>query len=301
MKKIILLLVIALLGYSAANSQSTHQLAFYGGTGLSALSYTPVKGTASLDIGGQFGVHYYLYFSPHWGVGTGLGLAFYNAHFSTGSFTDHYAMQDVDGKNFEFRIAMNRYDEKQQATFLEIPVMARFRTTGTRQFSAAAGVKIGLPLQFDYKTEKLNAATTGFYARENYVYGKPEDGTAFTHMGFSSSPPITLAATNGELKPAITWALAAEAGMNLVYNENFMFYAGLYIDYGLNNLIDDETTAAVVEYNAANPQEYKINSVLTSKYATDNGRKAFVDKISTISIGLKIAFVFGIGTKGGQP
>ncbi|MDR2362782.1 MAG: outer membrane beta-barrel protein [Prevotellaceae bacterium] len=296
MKKIILL-VIALLGYITASSQTTHELAFFGGTGLSALTYTPTKGKASMEIGGQFGVHYYLYLTPHWGIGSGLGLTFYNAHFSAGSFTDHYDTQDMDRKNFEFRMEMTRYDERQRATFLEIPIMARFRTTGARQICAAAGVKIGIPLQFGYQTDKLNAATSGFYAYDNVVFGKPEDGTAFTYMGFSSSPPYTLDATDGKLNATVSWILAAEAGVNWVYSPQFMFYTGLYIDYGLNSLIEDDPTAAMVEYNAASPQNYIINSVLTSKYATENGRKAFIDKVSTLSLGLKIAFVFDISKK----
>jgi hypothetical protein len=308
MKKIILL-SIALLSYAAANSQTTHQLAFYGGAGLSALTYTPAKGKASLDVGGQFGVHYYLYLSPHWGIGSGLGLTFYNAHFSARSFTDHYAAQDMDRKNFEFRMEMTSYDkmtgraertsydEQQHATFLEIPIMARFRTTGAPQICAAAGLKIGLPLQFGYQTDKRQAATTGFYAYEDYVYGKPEDGTAFTYMGFSSSPPYTLDATDGKLDATISWIAAAEVGINWVYSPQFIFYTGLYADYGLNNPVSADPTDAVVEYNAPDPQHYKINSILTSKYATENGRKAFVDKVSTLSLGLKIAFVFDVSKK----
>jgi hypothetical protein len=298
MKKIMILLT-ALLCTATASSQNAHELAFYGGTGLSALSYTPSYGKTSMDIGGQFGLNYHLYFTPQWGIGTGLGLSFYNAHYSSGALTSRYTARDRDNVAFEFCGEFTRYDEQQNATLLEIPVMARFRTTGTRQVYAAAGIKIALPLSAKYSTHDQSVATTGFYARDNIVFGKPEDGESFTHMGFSSSPPFTVDAVNEKLDLPVVLMLSAEVGVNWVYNKTFSFYTGAYIDYGVNNLRGDKTNA-LLEYNAQAPQDYTVNSVLTAQYTKDNRPQSFVDKVSTVSLGIKIAFVFDISKKTGQ-
>jgi hypothetical protein len=301
MKKKLIIIITSLVCYTAASSQSSHELAFYGGTGLSALSYTTAVGKTSADFGGQFGVNYNWYFSGNLGIGTGLGLSFYNAQASFARLASKYDTQDMDNVNFEFRSELSGYQEKQNATFLEIPVLLRYRTKGERQFCAAAGAKIGIPLSFGYKTEGAQLAATGFYAYDNVEFGLPEHGDKFNHVGFGSTPPLTTAVMNESIDANIAFILSAEVGINWVYSKTFSLYTGVYLDYGLNDIVSPDKVDALVAYNATNPQNHATNSMLTSRYTTQSGQvKTLVDKVSTLAIGIKLSFVFDVGKKAAQ-
>ena len=86
-----------LWGTGGLFAQHDHELSLYGGGGISSLRYKPTAGNRNFGFGGHFGLGYHYFFSPKWGLGTGVELAFYNARFKVNDLDVRYGATDIDG------------------------------------------------------------------------------------------------------------------------------------------------------------------------------------------------------------
>lgn len=90
----------------------------YGGGGLSTKH----------GFGGLFGVGYVYFFTPNWGIESGLEKAFYN---STQKFKDirqeQYTIIDSDGNEIEISRTMKDCTEEQSFEYLQIPFMLQYQ------------------------------------------------------------------------------------------------------------------------------------------------------------------------------
>jgi len=286
----ILLVTFALFllwGTGELFAQHKHEFSIYGGGGLSALSYKTVGAEQKSGAGGNFDFGYHYFFTPKWGLGTGAEFAFYNASVNIDNFNLTYMAVDMEGVTFEFRSTVNAYEEKQRALLLQIPLMLQFQTGGARQFYVAAGGKVGLPLNGKYSTT-ASLRNAGYYAYENSLYDTQE------FMGFGNFPGKK---TDGDLDFRTAFLVSVESGVKWRLNDKVSLYAGAYLDYGLNNIVEKRTVAslpALVEYNTANPTAFAINSVIKSRYTQDgNATQAFVDKMTPKAAGVKLRLAFG--------
>ena len=145
-----LIVILPLLVSGRLFAQHQHELSVYSGGGLSTLAYKPTFGEQKHGLGGHFGLGYHFFFTPNWGLGTGVELACYHARFKMNNLDIRYMTTDRDGDRFEFRSTVNNYEEKQRAMLLQIPLMLQFQTNkadSKRQFFAAAGGKAGFPMK----------------------------------------------------------------------------------------------------------------------------------------------------------
>jgi hypothetical protein len=83
-----------------------------------------------------------------------------------------------------------------------------------------------------------------------------------------------------------------ETGIKWKVSEKNAFYTGIYFDYGLNS-IQKESIRDFLEYNPANPPDYKYNGILQSQLQGN----AFTDKVTPFAFGVKIKLAFGSGGK----
>jgi len=288
--KTILSVVIGLLFCAAINAQYKNELSINGGGGLSTLNYNVTAGKQNSGLGGKFGLGYQFFFSKNFGLGTGAELALYNAKYTLDNLSQQYMTADMDGTDFEFRSAITNYKETQQALMVQIPLMLQFQTGSKHQFYAALGGKAGIPVSGKSKNSSASIVNSGYYSEENYEYTTQE------FMGFGT---FTGRSANNNLNFQTAFFASAEAGVKWKLKDKMALYTGVYLDYGLNNIYKENSTAQqFVTYNTANPRDFTENSILASQYTQNGNSQSFTDKIAPMAVGIKLGLAFGFGNTG---
>ena len=291
MKKLIIIFISALFTVCSAVYPQTadffkHELSVGLGGGLSGVNYNPSIGSQKNGFGGHFGLGYHYFFSPNWGLLTGVDLALYNGKFDLNDTRYNYRTKDYAGADFEFRSTINAFDEKQRAMMLQIPLMAQYQSG---IFYAAAGAKVAIPLTGKYES-KGNFANVGYYEDENFPYY--DDPL----MGFST---YNGRKEDGSFDVKTAFLAALEAGVKLNLNSNMSLYIGAYLDYGLNNIKKSDLSAHFVEYKSQE-RNFVVHSAVQSQYLNGTSTKAFTDKLAPMAVGLKVRLSLGVGGSGRQ-
>jgi hypothetical protein len=288
MKKNILKLTLLAVSFcycASLTAQNKHEFSIIGGGGLSSLQYTPSVGEQKTGIGGLLGVGYQFFLSPNWSIGTSAEFAFYNSTFKLPALNTRYMVTDIENNNFEFRNIITNYEEKQNITLLQIPLMLHFQSGDKYKFYIAAGGKIGINLSGNYSSKSASIENTGYYAHENCEYTTQE------FMGFGT---FANTKAKGTVDVKTAFFASAEVGMKWKLNEKLSLYTGAYLDYGLNNINNAKSEHAqplqFVEYNTTNPRDFAVNSIVKSQYTQNGTTKPFISKISPIAAGVKVRF-----------
>ena len=279
----ILMIAAGLLSCATLIGQNNQEVSVYAGGGQSTLKYKTAVGKQENGTGGQFGIDYTYFFSEKLGFSSGLEIALYNAKMTVDDFSDKYMVKDIDEDEFEFRTTINNYEEKQNTTYLNIPLMLRFQTGNKNKLYVAAGAKIGIPLGGNYKINNSTIKNSGYYAEEDYEYTTQE------FMGFGT---FTDRKISDEIKFKMAFIVSAELGMKWTLKEGLYLYTGAFIDYGLNDILNEDKNKRLVEYNAASPRDFILNGALVSQYSNENKAERFIDKITPMSVGIKIRLAF---------
>jgi len=280
-----ILCIAFLSGIGEIHAQHKHELSVDGGGGLSNLQYKAATGEKNPCAGFDFGLGYHYFFSPKWGLLTGAELARYSAKYSMSGTDIRYMTPDSDGNVFEFRSTVNAYSDRQNALYLQIPLMLQFQAGDKHQFYMAAGCKAGIPMDGNYKTT-ATIVNAGYYAYENSLYDTQ------TFMGFGRFPDRK---TAGALHFKSAFFLAVETGVKWRLSDLLSFYSGVYLDYGLNDISPKPADASIVEYNSAHPPAFAVNSILVTQYAPSGGAtQPFADKVTPLAAGVRLRLSFGV-------
>lgn len=273
-----------LLGAKAQDTR--YELSIHAAGGISTLQYSPNVGEKALGFGGNFGVGYTYFFNKNLGIGTGLEFSLLNSKFDMSG--QDYVMPGIDPVSkvpFLLTYKVNNFEEKQQAWMVNVPIMLHFQAG---KFYAAAGAKIGFPVAANYTAENGTVETTGFFEDTNWQI--PSSG--YEHLGFGK---YDISGTEGELNLKTAIMASAELGAKWALSEKWALYTGLYIDYGLNNIVstNNRTNLIDIEYSATGVRVPA--SVLQSQYMDKANAKSvnIADKVVPFSAGLKIKFAFG--------
>jgi hypothetical protein len=269
MKKIIILLFVVMSGL-LVSAQITHEISVQGGGGLSTLNYKLKSGKHQLGGGGEFGVGYACFFTKTVGIRIGFDLAFYNskAQPTSGVIIVTPGLIDSEGDRFDMHTTLSHYSESQKAMFLNIPVMAQFQT---KKFYVMGGVKIGVPLNCKFSISDATLINKGYY---------PELTNELTMPAFAGYGTFTDINTEGKFPLQVSAALALETGIKWEIGKHFALYAGIYFDYGLNNIVKQE--GPFMNYSSSEPANFTTNSALPF----------ITDKVNVMAFGVKMRFAF---------
>lgn len=285
--KYIALIIIFCSFYVVLKGQNKHEISVYGTGGLSALKYDAITGDQKTGMGSSFGVGYSYFLSDKLAVTSGAEIALYNSKMNFDNLYNNYITKDYQEESFELRSTITDYDEKQNAMYINIPLMLQFQTGNKNKFYVAAGGKIGFSMDGRYKSSGATIKNTGYYEEEDYEYTTQE----FLGFGTFASRKV-----DEEVKFKMVYMLSAEAGIKWTLKDDLFLYTGAYVDYGLNNIQKEISEQPFIAYNPENPRDFFINSVLSSQSMQDNKPEAFVDKVSLMAVGVKIRLSFGLGT-----
>jgi outer membrane protein OmpA-like peptidoglycan-associated protein len=286
MKKLLILSSIVAFLLTANAQDTRYELSIHAAGGISTLQYKPNVGNKPLGFGGNFGLGYTYFFNDNWGLGTGVEFSLLNSKFDMSG--QKYVIQGIDPSSnvpFLLNYSITDFNEKQQAWLVNVPLMLHFQTG---KFYAAVGAKVGFPVAANYTTEKGTIETTGFF--EDVNWNIPSSG--YEHLGFGK---YDISGSEGDLSLKTAVMASAEIGAKWRLSDKWALYTGVYVDYGLNNIVgaSNKTNFVDITYNATGV--HVPSSVLQSQYTDKaNGKPTnIVDKVVPLSAGLKLKFGFG--------
>jgi len=298
--KIIVIATLSLLVSKGSFAQYHHEFSVYGGGGLSSLNYKPSFGNRDLRLGGHFGLGYHFFFTPKLGLGTGLELGFYNTRYNFDNLEIRYwdrdvTVADIRRADFEFRSTITDYEEKQHDMMLQIPLMLQFQTGKEHKFFAAAGGKMGFSFNGKYNYRASSIKNVAYFPFEDGLYDTQEFFGLGNFVGRKSKG-------NSSFKTA--FFLSAEAGVKWNVNNRRSLYTGLFVDYGLNNIMKKQNLESMphfveykrpyVESNRVKSDGFVVNSIVNSKFAINgNAPQVITDKMKPIAVGIKMRLTFG--------
>ncbi len=285
MKKIILSIACVLVASSlfAQEEQSQHEVTVNLGGGLSGFQNKPESGKNTLGLGGSLGIGYTFFINNQFGIGTGVEANFYQSEYSNNALLGNYREIDPNHLSEYFRLnyAYNEvYKEKQNALFVQIPLMFQFQTEGHHKFYVAAGGRVGIPVNTKFKTDASALTVSGFYSNEAATYEN------LPNHGFKS---YDTPKADGRLSLKTAYMASLELGMKWALNDNFNLYTGVYGDYGLNDIQKVKDKGTVTYHHVPDPDYLTFDNSVTATTA--------VKKVIPMTFGVKLRMTFGLGDK----
>ncbi len=251
------------------------------GGGMSGVNYSVAGGESTISWGLQGGVGFTYMLHANWGVGIGLELASYN---TTATLRDGLTMAIPliydSGDPFEWRISTVGYEETQTAYLFNVPIVVHYQRPVANAISlyVDAGIKIGMSAGATYEASAASISTGGYFpVTDELITGGPGSGFG-TLVDWQHEGSLGLSAM---------YAAVAEVGAKFRVAANMSLYAGLYIDYGLNN-ISGESKISMISYLPVDLQDNKTgHSMLRST--------TLVDRVSTLAFGINLRLAFEVG------
>ena len=255
------------------------ELSVYLGGGMSSLNYSHDAGSLSFGTGGLFGIGFTWFITGRWGLLTGVEASLYRSKYvADAAYANEIPAMSGTlgalGADFIFSYEYQNFSEKQSALFLQIPVMAQFQTG---RFFASAGIKIGIPTGSAYHVNAANLTTSGNFPAENQIYDSLPD------RGLGDIGKISY---QGKNDLNINYAAAFETGGQWLLGRRTNLYAGVWLDYGLNNISKTGAVGikkSVVEYDHTIQNGLKYNSIIDTS-----------EKANVFSAGVKLKLTYSL-------
>lgn len=250
MKKYLFIITI-ILATSIAAQEKNSRLNLSVGSGLQGLGYD-IKDDGSEHknkFGYSLSLEYHYFFTQNWGVGIGAGLAQYGSEGILNGHTSNYSATDTDGDAYTMNVSTNKWKESQKATFVEIPVMVRYRLPLSEKLflQAGAGVRIGFNTNAEYEIKEGNITTSGYYEQYQWtVKDKPQHGF-YTN-------DLTGQSADLKMKTAFSGILDVSLGYSL--GERLLLSAGFYGSLGLNDINDEPKNATGIVSTSGDVNTY---------------------------------------------
>ncbi|MDR0824009.1 MAG: outer membrane beta-barrel protein [Prevotella sp.] len=295
MKNIILknsaTLFVLLISISTAFSQnSKHEVSMYVGGGLSTLTYETEVGKRDNVAGGNLGIGYTYFFIENFGLNTGVELALYKANAKVNQFNNvtQALVDHTDGELYDFYSLVKNYEEKQNATYIYIPLILQFQHGGKNKLYVQAGAKIGIPVAGKAKSSAAEMINKGFFY-DTANWGETQEFRGFgAFANYSSEQDVDF---------KVAYSLSAELGMKWKLNDKLSLYTGAYVDYGLNDIVKGERNKSFTEITETSEAVViRNNSILNSSigYGSNTLTQKLTDKVTPISIGFKVRLALGL-------
>lgn len=253
MRKYIYIIIASLFSSVSIFSQDKkHETSVAIGGGLSTLDFSSTTGNQKAKMGFNAGVGYTYYVNENWGLQSGLEFAAYNAKISDVNLLSCEPNRvDIDNDNYHYYSHVDGYAEKQKALYINIPVMAHFQTnafSGTKYY-ASAGFKFGIPIKGEYEGKGDSFLNKGWYTeRENWVSSQK-----FAGFGLFNDRSV-----KKDIDLKIAYMLSLETGLKWALPNNWNLYTGIYMDYGLNDIVDKgHTNSFVIRESAEDMKIYQ--------------------------------------------
>jgi len=274
-----LLVILLIMSGLTAVSQTNQNLYFNGNVGMNSLIYNIKDGGSKpkLGFGGKLG--YVYYFTPNWGIGTGLGFSFCATNgYLDGTLVSFENQIDDEGEKYRSDIYFRNWQEKQTFFLAELPVLVHYRydfgLRKRREIYIYLGIKAQLPLMASYQVTDGEVERQGFY----YDYKCPVFN--MPNHGFGTDKNK---GTSGNLSLPFNISAAVGIGFSFEVSKIINLYIGGAFDYGFLNLKPSDNKDLL---HFDNKSQLQYNGILLS---------SAIEKANFISVTGEIGMRFAIG------
>lgn len=281
--KVLSLLIAILAGLCFAHpvaAQKGSYLSIGGGLGMSGHQYKLGNGVSDASRSSRLGWHanagFGYFFTPNWGLGTGISLAGYQTIGKFGSYQNSFAGQvDDEGDGYTKIVDLTGWRERQKSLLTEVPLLVYYqKRLGQRQrhgIYAAAGAKVQFDMRSRYKVTDGTVTQSGYYPEWNVLlYGLPQHG-----FGTEEWLP------SGDFSIRTGWAATGQLGAVFGLTDCIDLLVGVYLDYGLNN-VKKGNGNPLVSLNAGEPY---YTDMITSE---QTGRTNLVSVGGTVTLRFRL-------------
>jgi hypothetical protein len=245
-----ILLMIALLPIDVSAQyyflKRQNEASVYVFGGWQALLYTLENGSVSTTLGGGAGAGYTYYFNNYWSLVTGFEVGTYGADASIDMLhggkherhTDRIRPPDMI-LNSEFE----RYTEKQNAIYGHIPLMAQLLIPAgdTYEYYLSAGLKVGMLLSGTFQTSFKTMTISAWLPYSGQTIA------SMPQLGFVQRENLAgMYDASGDLPLRFNIMGAVEGGIRWVFEDGAALYTGIYLDYGLLSVQQQNDVAMVM-------------------------------------------------------
>jgi hypothetical protein len=272
-----LVIISAVLWY-AQNSHGQdkkHQFSVAAGGGFSHLNYDLKQGDLKQGIGVSLGVRYSYYLNNNWSIGLGTEYQTFSSTAEFDRLQGSYMTTDSEGESFEFRYTAEGFEEKQNLQLITIPLNFQYEGLDYPAFYASVGAKIGFAVNSSYETSIEHLRTSGYYPQFDVELFDPQ------FAGFGHFNGISQGKQDIDVN--VSYIATFEAGFKPFEKEGRAIYIGLYLDYGLNNILKKDSNKEIIVYPETLPVDFKYNSVFDSNQT---------EEVKVMAYGVKLRYAF---------
>jgi hypothetical protein len=252
-----------------ANRHKGHRVFAWAGGGYSRLDLHLDNVSTLGFVGGILGVGYGYSFNARWAANAGVEYALLGSSIRPFGFTTELQMLDTEGTPFIMHYSFNRYQERQYARYLNVPLSVEY---ASGKLYYVAGVKAGLHVGATSITTVNQVETKGEY--ERYI-------GAFEEMPdhFFTKTDVR---TANSIRFGTNIIASAEVGMNIARNEQKTnpLRIGVFCDYGLSN---------IQQSAGKEPVRYEENPIFIN---SNNMAGNVPQRITSFMVGLKLTVFF---------
>jgi OOP family OmpA-OmpF porin len=245
--------------------------------GLQGTQFQLQNGQAMQLPGGSLGLSYSFRLGSHWDLLTGLTGGIYRSQATLqDGVVSSYDQVDDAGSAFRYNVKTTGYKETQQFIAASIPLLLQYHTDGARtRWYFNAGGRALLPLNASIQQSAQQLSLSGYYPDYNVeLTNLPQHGFG-TIKSWKASQTL-------KLKPAA--ALSAATGLSFRLSPGARLYAGLYVNYGITDLKDQNSALPLVTYSSTGINGIQANSVVNTQNA---------GQVTLLSFGLQVRLSFG--------
>lgn len=255
--------------------------------GPSGILYDSVIGNGTLQFGAGIGLGYSYYFNSHWGISTGIDVMYNQNSFELNDANTITSYQvDDQTSAFEYRVTPSKYKEDQHFISASIPLLLQYRTTvaSKTQLYFGVGGKILFPGKQTVKASAAALQLNGYYPDLNLLVDDlPSHGFGKV-LNWQDKTTLSLESS---------FLLSAETGLTFKIKEKTQLYTGVYIDYGLSDLVKETPDLNIVVYNPNGLNNIQSNGTI--------GNKKIVQESRYLSAGVQLKLGFSLAKDKQQP
>ncbi|MBR1630346.1 MAG: outer membrane beta-barrel protein [Paludibacteraceae bacterium] len=284
-------MMTAVVRIHAQDRGSHHSIGLWGAAGYSGLMSDVDSTSLGLGYGASAGVMYEFQ-KHHFIINLGVGFQWQDAGTKLDDIASDVPNQRDDQNDmYTLRYRFKDRTDRSRSGSLQVPLMLGAQFGG---FYFLAGAKANLQLMSSSKT-KADVTTMGVY--DQFV--KP-----FIDMdnhGFRSNVPVKSSGDglkfNTDISASVElgWVLGArggsETGFDAPKTGKIRYRLGVYADYGLMNIHQNESLPIIELPAGNNIGDIKMNHIFATNFAKDKS-------VVPINVGVKFTVLFGLPHRG---
>ncbi len=276
---VILSALVLAVNLGAQTPEHNNYIGINLGEGLGTLSFSPADGDHGSRLGYLVEAKYLYFFDQQFGAAVGLK---YSRAYSSATFNYTQTTLNIvhpgNNNTYDATVRVDDLEERQSVGVVSLPIEFywRNRLQDDLVLLLGAGFQIDIPLTGSYSADKGHYSVSGYFPASGVTY------TDLPSYGFDRYAVDE----SGDIETAsLGLSLVADLGVNYALRNAWSLYAGIYMGYGLTNVMSDESSRPLLSVPVAGANEA---NVYNGAFASNR-----VDAAHLFSLGIKVGINWG--------